>query len=54
MVADGKAKKVPVTIGLNDGVSAEILEGLSSKNAVVLAGKQTLNDGQRVNAVEAK
>ncbi len=53
-VADGKVRKVSVKIGLNDGISAEILEGVTSKDAVVLAGKQTLNDGQPVNAVEGK
>ena len=53
-VVDGKAKKVPVKTGFNDGVSVEILEGLRLGEPVVLAGKQALNDGQPVNAVEGK
>jgi len=53
-VADGKAKKVPVKTGFNDGSSVEILEGLRPGEPVILAGKQTLNDGQPVNAVEAR
>ncbi len=47
-VADGKAKKTAVKIGFNDGVSAEILEGLADGEGVILVGKATLNDGQPV------
>ncbi len=53
-VGGGKAKKVPVKTGFNDGVSVEILEGLKADEPVILAGKQALNDGQPVNAVEGK
>ncbi len=53
-IADGKAKKVPVKIGFNDGVSAEVLDGLDPDAAVILTGKQVLNDGQPVNSTEAK
>ncbi len=51
---DGKAKKVAVKIGFNDGISAEVLDGLKSDEAVILTGTQALNDGQPVNPTEAK
>ena len=51
---DGKAKKTPVKIGFNDGAKVEVLSGLNGNEAVILVGKQTLNDGQPVNPVEAK
>jgi membrane fusion protein (multidrug efflux system) len=47
-VADGKAKKLPVKTGFNDGSSVEILDGLASEQAIVLLGKMTLNNGQAV------
>ena len=53
-VAEGKAKKTPVKTGFNDGANVEIAEGINPDQAVILNGKQTLNDGQAVNAVEAK
>ena len=53
-VGDGKAKKVSVKVGFNDGVSAEIVEGITPGEPVILVGKQTLIEGQAVNAVEAK
>jgi RND family efflux transporter MFP subunit len=52
--ADGKARKVAVKTGFIDGVSAEILDGLKPDEPVILVGKQTLNDGQPVNALGAK
>jgi membrane fusion protein (multidrug efflux system) len=54
VVADSKAKKVPVKTGFNDGVSVEILDGLNPSDQVVLAGKQTLADGQPVQVAAAK
>ncbi len=53
-VADGKAKKVAVKTGFNDGVSVEILEGLKPNAPVILVGKQALNEGQPVHAAQAK
>ena len=52
--ADGKAKKIPVRTGFNDGVNVEIVDGVKSGEPVILAGRQALNDGQSVNPVEAK
>jgi membrane fusion protein (multidrug efflux system) len=53
-VADGKAKKTPVRTGFNDGVNVEITDGVKLGQPVILVGRQTLNDGQPVNPVEAK
>jgi membrane fusion protein (multidrug efflux system) len=53
-VAEGKAKKTPVQVGFNDGVNVEVTRGVNPNQAVILLGKQTLNDGQLVNPSEAK
>jgi len=53
-VAEGKAHKIPVKIGFNDGASAEILDGLARDQPVILAGKESVQDGQAVNAVKIK
>jgi membrane fusion protein, multidrug efflux system len=52
-VADNKAKKTPVHTGFNDGVNVEVAD-LKPDQRVILIGKQTLTDGQPINAVEAK
>jgi membrane fusion protein (multidrug efflux system) len=52
-VADNKAKKAPVRTGFNDGVNVEVSD-LKPDERVILIGKQTLTDGQPVNAVEVK
>ena len=49
-VADGKAKKTPVVVGVDDGKMAEITGGLSPNSQVVLVGRDTLVDGAPVNA----
>jgi len=53
-VADGKAKKAPVKTGFNDGTNVEITDGVKPGEPVILAGRQTLTDGQPVSASEAK
>ena len=53
-VADGKAKRVTVKTGFNDGGVVEMLDGIKLDDAVILVGKQTLVDGQAVNVTEAK
>ncbi len=50
----GKARKTAVKIGFNDGVKVEVLSGLGGSEAVILAGKLLLADGQAVNPVEAR
>jgi RND family efflux transporter MFP subunit len=52
-VADNKAKKTPIHVGFNDGVNVEVTDAKPDQR-VILVGKQTLTDGQPVNAMEAK
>jgi membrane fusion protein (multidrug efflux system) len=53
-LAEGKAVRVPVKAGFNDGTSTEILEGLAENARVLVPGKTALVAGQPVKAVEAK
>lgn len=53
-VLEGKAKKVPVKTGFNDGTNVEIASGINPDQAVILLGKMTLNDGQAVTVSEGK
>ena len=53
-IGDNKAKKIPVKTGFNDGAKVEILSGIESKDAVILLGKRTPNNGQTVNVTEGK
>jgi membrane fusion protein, multidrug efflux system len=50
---DGKARKTPVKTGFIDGQHVEILSGLKVDQAVILVGRQPLNDGQPVKPMEA-
>ncbi len=54
IIADGKAKKIPVKTGFNDGASVEILDGLAQDQSVILVGKMVLSGGQPVNTTEVK
>lgn len=47
IVKDGKAKKTQVTIGADDGLRVEILDGLDPKDAVIL-DTQNVTDGAPV------
>ena len=51
-VVDGKAKKVPVKIGFNDGASIEVTEGVAEGDSVILVGKMTLANGQPVTVTQ--
>jgi len=51
---DGKAQKVPIKTGFDDGINVEVAGGLTPKDAVILAGKQAVTDGQPVKAVASK
>lgn len=53
-IMDGKARKTAVKVGFNDGTSAEILEGLSDGEMVIVFGKTAISDGQPVKAEAAK
>jgi membrane fusion protein (multidrug efflux system) len=50
----GKAAKHPIKIGFNDGHNVEVLEGLDANDAVILAGKLKLSNGQPVQVVAAQ
>jgi multidrug efflux pump subunit AcrA (membrane-fusion protein) len=50
-VADGRAVRRPVTVGLNDGTKAEILSGLRGNEAIVKAYASSLSDGQSVAVI---
>ncbi len=54
LLSSGKAKKVPVKIGFNDGTRIEIVSGLDPADSVILVGKRALSDGQSVKATEGK
>lgn len=51
---DGKAARVPVKYGFNDGTNVEIAEGINEGTRVIIPGKVTLVNGLAVRAVEAK
>jgi RND family efflux transporter MFP subunit len=49
-VADSRAKKQRVTLGINDGKKAEIVSGLSGSEEIISSGKDAVHDGQPVAA----
>jgi RND family efflux transporter MFP subunit len=53
-LADGKAVRVPVKYGFNDGTNVEILDGIAENARVLVPGKVALVNGQAVNAVEVQ
>ncbi len=53
-VRGDKAVRLPVRIGFDDAISVEVLEGLKENEAVIVAGKEAVTDGQEVRATEAK
>jgi membrane fusion protein (multidrug efflux system) len=52
--ADGKATRIAVKYGFNDGVNVEILDGLAANARVIIPGKVALVSGQAVTATEVK
>ncbi len=50
VVRDGRAHRVPVETGLDDGAQVEIRSGLSAGEQVVVAGKDGLAEGKPVRA----
>ena len=54
LLEDGKAKRVAVKYGFNDGTSVEILEGLPPNARVIIPGKTALTNGQTVKATEVR
>jgi membrane fusion protein, multidrug efflux system len=53
-VTDGKATRIPVKYGFNDGTNVEILEGIAENAKVILPGKTALVSGQAVKITETK
>jgi len=53
-VRGDKATRLPVSVGFDDGISVEILEGLDENEDVIVAGKEAIADGQEVKATEAQ
>lgn len=51
VVRDGKAARVPVTLGYLDGEWAEVREGLKLGDQVVVAGKTAVRDGSVVQVL---
>lgn len=52
-VRDGRAQRLPVRIGIDDGLSVEIVEGLAPGETVVVAGREGLRDGDAVDVAAA-
>jgi len=52
-VVSGKALRTPVTTGIDNGKTVEILSGLTKDVPVVLVGRDTLTDGVAVKASPA-
>lgn len=52
-VRDRQAHRLSVQIGIDDGVSVEVLEGLAADERVVVAGREGLRDGDVVEATAA-
>jgi len=50
VVRDGRARKVPVTVGADDAIHTEITSGLDADAAVVVSGPSSLQDGSPVRA----
>lgn len=45
VVKDGKARKTPITVGVDDGIEFEVKEGLREGDEVVVGGKNMISDG---------
>lgn len=54
VVSGGRAKKIPLQIGFNDGTHVEVLGGLTENEPVILLGGMPLSDGVAVNATEVR
>lgn len=51
IIEDGRAKRVPVKTGIDDGVEIEVLSGLEGTEQVVVVGQGQLKDGTPVTTV---
>jgi RND family efflux transporter MFP subunit len=48
VVADGKAQLRELQLGISDGRQTEVLAGLEAGDQLIIAGQETLNDGDAV------
>lgn len=48
VVEQGKARRIPIRTGIDDGVWVEVVDGLTGDEQVVVVGKSSLTDGQAV------
>jgi RND family efflux transporter MFP subunit len=48
-VQDGKARKVPVVLGIQDNKMVEITKGLTGNEPVIVSGKDLVSDGIKVD-----
>jgi RND family efflux transporter MFP subunit len=51
-VVDGRAKRVEVTTGLDDGIRVEITNGLTGTELIIVTGKSAVSDGTPVKVAE--
>lgn len=47
-VVNGQARRVPITVGLDDGLWVEVTQGLAGHEDVIVVGKGSLAEGQAV------
>lgn len=47
-VLDGRAKRVAVRTGFDDGIHVEITEGLAGREQIIVTGKNAVKDGAPV------
>lgn len=48
VIKDGKAKKTPIVVGVDDGIEFEVKDGLKETDEVVVSGKNMVSDGMDV------
>lgn len=51
---DGKARRVVLEIGFNDGKNVEVIKGIGPDDQVLKVGTATVTDGQTISVKEAK
>lgn len=52
MIDEGAARRVAVSLGLDDGYTVEVLSGIHAGDSVVIKGQAYLNDGIAIEIVE--
>lgn len=50
----GKAHKVPIKMGFNDGTQVEVVDGVTPSESIILLTKSALSDGQVVQVLEGQ